>query len=484
MTGRNSRDYGVSSMRAGFVRLFMMLAVVCSAGVLAASAPGSASAQGYRSTDYDAPSRFRGERYDRLRAELRQYGRWVDHPMWGEVWQPDAGRSWRPYADGQWDFDPEGGGWTWVSNEDFGGIVYHYGRWDLDERRGWVWVPGNEWSPAWVMWRKGAGVIGWAPLPPDQRRFGDSSRRDDDGGPFDLAIADIWMFVDFEDFDSERVYRYALDREDNEDMLDETDPVFEIETERSGDYVGSTYTDGDRFAVYSMPIGRPRTTLRLFDNFDIVIRDYRRPRRIHRSDRRFIYRPIIRNRTVYIQSPERRRARANPAERRRFVRDGNRGREGRPAERRVRNFDRERRRDNAGGKARRSKQQRGNGERRIKAKPQRDKVTNTRRAAYPNAAARDAAQARAARKAASRDKANRVRKSVTRAAPVRTDKGASSRKSNAKAGQRRANAGNEARSRPNGQRAGERTGQKRNGERSGNRKRDGRGERGKKGNRQ
>jgi len=29
-------------------------------------------------------------------------------------------------------------------------------------------VPGNEWSPAWVSWRQGDEVIGWAPMPPDE----------------------------------------------------------------------------------------------------------------------------------------------------------------------------------------------------------------------------------------------------------------------------------------------------------------------------
>src|SRR6266536_6366089 len=31
-----------------------------------------------------------------------------------------------------------------------------------------IWVPGNEWSPAWVSWRQGDEVIGWAPMPPDE----------------------------------------------------------------------------------------------------------------------------------------------------------------------------------------------------------------------------------------------------------------------------------------------------------------------------
>jgi hypothetical protein len=32
--------------------------------------------------------------------------------------------------------------------------------------RGWGWVPGTMWGPAWVSWRSGGGYAGWAPLPP------------------------------------------------------------------------------------------------------------------------------------------------------------------------------------------------------------------------------------------------------------------------------------------------------------------------------
>jgi hypothetical protein len=32
---------------------------------------------------------------------------------------------------------------------------------------GWIWVPGDEWGPAWVDWRSGDDYVGWAPLPPD-----------------------------------------------------------------------------------------------------------------------------------------------------------------------------------------------------------------------------------------------------------------------------------------------------------------------------
>lgn len=99
-------------------------------------------------------------------------GSWVDVADYGYCWQPAvavSNRSWRPYTDGYWAYTDVG--WTWVSYEDFGWATYHYGRWIRLRGRGWVWVPGRQWAPAWVSWRTGGDYVGWAPLPP--RRAGD-----------------------------------------------------------------------------------------------------------------------------------------------------------------------------------------------------------------------------------------------------------------------------------------------------------------------
>ena len=97
---------------------------------------------------------------------LAPYGDWMQMSPYGWVWAPRAVRTdWRPYLDGHWVYtDYE---WTWVSDEDWGWAPYHYGRWALDHRHGWVWVPGTVWAPAWVSWRWGDGYAGWAPLPPE-----------------------------------------------------------------------------------------------------------------------------------------------------------------------------------------------------------------------------------------------------------------------------------------------------------------------------
>jgi hypothetical protein len=56
-----------------------------------------------------------------------------------------------------------------MSEEPFGWATFHYGRWTRLRNIGWIWVPGDEWAPAWVSWRKSNDYIGWAPLPPEAR---------------------------------------------------------------------------------------------------------------------------------------------------------------------------------------------------------------------------------------------------------------------------------------------------------------------------
>jgi hypothetical protein len=98
---------------------------------------------------------------------LSDGGSWIEVGDYGYCWQPSVAASnprWRPYSDGYWAYTDFG--WTWISYEDFGWATYLYGRWIRLRGRGWAWVPGREWGPAWVSWRTGGGYVGWAPLPP------------------------------------------------------------------------------------------------------------------------------------------------------------------------------------------------------------------------------------------------------------------------------------------------------------------------------
>jgi hypothetical protein len=96
---------------------------------------------------------------------LKPYGEWVELGGFGRCWKPaGVGERWSPYTIGSWAYSKFG--WTWVSEEDFGGIVYHYGRWVRIRDSGWCWVPDLEWAASWVSWRYGTDLVGWAPLPP------------------------------------------------------------------------------------------------------------------------------------------------------------------------------------------------------------------------------------------------------------------------------------------------------------------------------
>jgi hypothetical protein len=93
-----------------------------------------------------------------FRTALEPYGRWEHHRRWGDVWVPtNRPHDWRPYTIGRWAYTDDWG-WYWAADAEedaWGWVVYHYGHWVLDGDFGWVWVPGNEWGPGWVQWRRG-----------------------------------------------------------------------------------------------------------------------------------------------------------------------------------------------------------------------------------------------------------------------------------------------------------------------------------------
>src|SRR5262245_28703226 len=142
----------------GGPRLFAaaLMLVFAAIGTFADSSLRFASAQEEMSSDF--------------REILSDDGQWVTHPRWGEVWVPAATREdWRPYLLGHWVYTDEWG-WYWLADGEWVGITYDSGRWvlDRDYGLGWIWVPGTQWSPAWVNWRQDDEVIGWAPMPPDE----------------------------------------------------------------------------------------------------------------------------------------------------------------------------------------------------------------------------------------------------------------------------------------------------------------------------
>lgn len=129
---------------------------------------------------------------------LQPYGQWEYDNSYGQVFYPSVAAGWRPYTYGRWVWTDYG--WMWVSQEPFGWATYHYGRWWWNPwRHAWGWVPGYEWSPAWVVWRFGSTAIGWAPL-----YVGYDTWVDDYP-----VYYDHWVYVPCDHFYGGEVYTYV-----------------------------------------------------------------------------------------------------------------------------------------------------------------------------------------------------------------------------------------------------------------------------------
>ncbi len=148
----------------------------------------------YGQPGYDEP--YDGDFYD----DLAPHGQWVQTAEYGMVWIPNAGPDFQPYAsNGHWIVTEYGN--TWVSDYAWGWAPFHYGRWYQDRYRGWAWIPGRDWGPAWVSWRSGGGYYGWAPLGP--------------GINLNVTInmpASYWVFVPQIYITSPRLYSYCVPR--------------------------------------------------------------------------------------------------------------------------------------------------------------------------------------------------------------------------------------------------------------------------------
>jgi hypothetical protein len=166
--------------------------------------------------------------YSTFYTKLEPHGAWLETADYGYVWQPreaESSRSWRPYTNGRWAYTDAG--WTWISEEPFGWATYHYGRWTRLRGIGWVWVPGQQWAPAWVSWRKSNDYVGWAPLPPEARfdqRTGIHNWSDNyyDIGP------DQYCFVATREFGAQRAESTILPPERNVAIVNQTTNVTNI----------------------------------------------------------------------------------------------------------------------------------------------------------------------------------------------------------------------------------------------------------------
>ncbi|MEO8438914.1 MAG: DUF6600 domain-containing protein [Spartobacteria bacterium] len=242
--------------------------------------------------------------YSTFYRKLDPYGDWMETGDYGYVFQPHQAtqsRDWRPYTQGHWVYTDAG--WTWISDEKFGWATYHYGRWVQLRSVGWVWVPGDQWAPAWVSWRKGGDYVGWAPLPPEaqfDRQTGIRSWADNyyDIGP------DQYAFVRANEFGSKLTLRAIVPTVRNVTIINQTTNVTNIV------YNNSVIVDRgpsyeDLRARSQQPIERFRLERTSYQNSEVPVfrgevvalptADFNRGERVARPNRvvRTIEQPVV-----------------------------------------------------------------------------------------------------------------------------------------------------------------------------------------------
>ena len=95
------------------------------------------------------------------------YGEWLWHDLYGYVWRPYLNDyrypwgTWQPYINGSW--TSRGGELFWIPGEAWGWVPYHLGVWMWDKSKGWVWLPGSLFAPAWAVWEFYSGMYCWRP---------------------------------------------------------------------------------------------------------------------------------------------------------------------------------------------------------------------------------------------------------------------------------------------------------------------------------
>jgi hypothetical protein len=95
-----------------------------------------------------------------------RHGEWVWNSLYGWVWRPFYNDyypwgDWQPYMYGNWrEVNSE---LFWVPGESWGWVPYHLGLWVWDQKRGWLWIPGSAFAPAWADWDFYMGYYTWKP---------------------------------------------------------------------------------------------------------------------------------------------------------------------------------------------------------------------------------------------------------------------------------------------------------------------------------
>src|SRR6185295_16099205 len=148
------------------------------------------------------------------------------------------GGSWRNSASAQVSVD--------ISYQTFYDELSPYGEWVDYPDYGWMWVPGYEWSPAWVAWRDGGDYYGWAPLRPG----------------FNISIGfsnynppvDYWCFAPRQYISSPRIYDYCLDRGRNVTIINNTTIINNYGRRNNVFINGPRRMDAERYAGRINPV--------------------------------------------------------------------------------------------------------------------------------------------------------------------------------------------------------------------------------------
>lgn len=197
---------------------------------------------------------------------LSPYGDWIQVDDYGYCWRPSGvDEDWSPYSDGYWTYTDAG--WTWVSYEDFGGIVYHYGRWMKLEDEGWCWVPDYEWGPAWVSWRRSDDYVGWAPLPAEAHWHRDRGFSVWVDTSFDIGPAHF-NFCRWHDFGAPVLRPVILRRSENIVIIANTVNITNITYNTRA---GCVFNGGLEYAYVNRYVARPIPALKLVRNTNITV---------------------------------------------------------------------------------------------------------------------------------------------------------------------------------------------------------------------
>jgi hypothetical protein len=228
--------------------------------------------------------------YETFYEDLQPYGSWYETPDYGYVYQPTVvvqDNSWRPYTRGRWACTNLG--WNWISDEPFGWACFHYGRWALLDGRGWVWVPGDEWAPAWVCWREGSEHVGWAPLPPEtlcyRGRGWDSSVEAEFGiGPICFNFVPRRHMAD-------PLWRHCLPVERNADCIGQTRNITNLRFHRDRIIAG-----GPGYERLRRDVGKPWPVYQIETDRYRAIRDLNQRNASVRGGRLAVFAPNLNTR--------------------------------------------------------------------------------------------------------------------------------------------------------------------------------------------